>query len=388
MAEYIDNEKIKESEGESSFDFRKIWSIVILNWYWFIFSTLVCVALAYVYLRYQRPVFSAETKVLIKDNDNRSRRYGNNFDLSDLGIMTNSNGFDNELEILGSAAVATKAVTALKLYVTYSIAGRVTEVELYKNSPIVVDLDESHLAELEMPIPMKINRKGKGLHVAITLPSIENPKGEILERDLSSLPATINTKVGTIMLAPNPGINMPDREMTVTIYPPLMMGRMYARALTINRSSKMTTVAILTLEDTQRDRALEYLSQIIKSYNDDANEDKNEVANKTKEFIDERIDMIRQELDSTETSLEKYKRDNEIINLPTNASQSLTQSTEMQKRQVEIQTQISLVNLLTDFVSNPANCYEIIPANIGVNNQSINKVIADYNDKVLTRRRH
>ncbi|MCR5821200.1 MAG: polysaccharide biosynthesis tyrosine autokinase [Bacteroidaceae bacterium] len=388
MAEYIDNEKIKENEEESSFDFRKIWSMVILNWYWFIVSTLICVALAYVYLRYQRPVYAAETKVLIKDNDSRPRRYGNNFDLSEMGIMSNSNGFDNELEILGSAAIATKAVTAMKLYVTYNISGRVTDIELYKETPVVVDLEENHLAQLELPVPVKIQRKGNGYHVEITLPSKENPKeGEILERDLSKLPATINTKVGPIMLAENPGIKMPDRDLTAVIYPPITMGRFYARSLEINRSSKMTTVAILSLKDTKRERALEYLSQIIKSYNDDANEDKNEVANKTKAFIDERIDMIRHELDSTEYSLERYKRENEIINLPTNANQSLAQSTEMQKRQVEIQTQISLVNLLADFVGNPANCYEIIPANIGVDNQAINNVISEYNDKVLTRRR-
>ena len=135
------------------------------------------------------------------------------------------------------------------------------------------------------------------------------------------------------------------------------------------------------------ERAKDYLLQLVESYNDDANEDKNEVARKTEDFINERIEVIREELDMTESQIEGYKRENELINLPTDASQALTQTTEFQKRQVEIQTQMSLVKSLIDFVMIPANCNSLIPANIGITNQAINTMIADYNTLVLNRER-
>ena len=89
----------------------------------------------------------------------------------------------------------------------------------------------------------------------------------------------------------------------------------------------------------------------------------------------------------TESKIEVFKRDNSLINLPTDASQALTQATDFQKRQVEIQTQMALVKSLIDFVNVPTNCNSVIPSNIGIASQEINKMIADYNQLVLNRDR-
>ena len=170
MADYIDNER-HEAEESSGFDFRKLWSIVVLNWYWFVFSTLFCVTLAYVYLRYQHPVYQAQTKILIKDDKGGNRgRSSQELTLDQLGLISNSNGFENELEILGSTAVATRAVKTLKLYVLYQIQGRLGKAELYKNSPVLVDLEESRLDLLKQAVQIKIIKKGeRGIHVDIEL---------------------------------------------------------------------------------------------------------------------------------------------------------------------------------------------------------------------------
>ena len=117
MAEYIDDER-KEVEESSGIDFRMIWSIIVLNWYWFIISAVVCVGLAWAYLRYQHPVYQSSTKVLIKGDKGGGSRSSaaSGMQLEQLGIITNTNGFDNELEIISSTAVATRAVKSLKLW--------------------------------------------------------------------------------------------------------------------------------------------------------------------------------------------------------------------------------------------------------------------------------
>ena len=107
MAEYIDNERL-EAEESSGFDYRKLWSLVVLNWYWIILSTVLFVTAAFIYLRYQAPVYQTSTKILIKD-DRGKKTSGQDLALDQLGLITNSNGFDNELEIISSAAVATRS---------------------------------------------------------------------------------------------------------------------------------------------------------------------------------------------------------------------------------------------------------------------------------------
>ena len=383
MSDTFEQEKFDtESSG---IDFRQIWSIFLLNWYWFIISALVCFGLAMLYLRYQPNVYRVATKVLIKDEENK--RYSSN-DLmqSQMGFITNSSGFDNEIEILSSAAVATRAVKSLKLYVRYTMEGRVRDADLYRNSPIVVDIEESHLDELKQPLPIAITKKGKGIHVEISQPS-KGDAPEVLAVDLKTLPSSVNANVGKILFSQNPGFELGDRKLTAVIYPPIAIGRRYSRSLRAEPTTKFTSVARLSLLDTHPERAMDYLAELVEAYNEDANEDKNLLAEKTEDFINDRINSIRTDLDATESQIEQYKRGNSLVNLPTDATTALTQSTEFQKKQVEIQTQMSLVKSLLDYVENPTNSLTLIPANIGVSNPATNSMIAEYNNGVIKRNR-
>ncbi|MBR0361367.1 MAG: chain-length determining protein, partial [Paraprevotella sp.] len=99
-------------EQESGFNYRAIIDAVILNWYWFVLSLVVCVVAALLYLRYQSPVYNSYTKVLIKEDDPYKRaRSSSMADFSQLGLVTNSYGFDNELEVISSKVLARRAVT-------------------------------------------------------------------------------------------------------------------------------------------------------------------------------------------------------------------------------------------------------------------------------------
>lgn len=383
MSDNLEQEKFgAESSG---IDFRQLWSIFLLNWYWFIISALVCFGLAMVYLRYKPNIYQVATKVLIKDEENK-RFSSNDMMQSQLGFVTNSSGFDNEIEILSSAAVATRAVKTLKLYVRYTMEGRVRDADLYRNSPILVDLEESHLDQLKQPIPIIITKKGNGIHVEISQPS-KGKEPEVLAVDLKKLPSAVNANVGKILFSQNPGFEMNDRKLTAVIYPPITIGRRYSRALRAEPTTKMTSVARLSLLDTHPERAMDYLAELVQAYNDDANEDKNLLAEKTEDFINDRINSIRSDLDATESQIEQYKRGNSLINLPADATQALTQSTEFQKKQVDIQTQMSLVKSLLDYVENPTNSLTLIPANIGVSNEATNSMIREYNNGVMKRNR-
>jgi len=385
MADYIDEQKV-EVEESSGFDYRLLWSIIVLNWYWLVASVLVCVAVAFLYLRYQTPVFQTSAKVLIKDDSN-NKAQGMDMTLDQLGIISNSNGFENELEIISSTSVATRAVRKLKLYVSYYIEGRVTEAELYKNSPILVDMEEHQLDQLSSPIVMQFTTTGQE-SVKVEIPT-EVPNGgqNSYTREIQQFPAVINTRHGQVMLIRNPGVDLPERQLTAIINPPAGIGRSYAGRLAAQPTSKFTTVAVLSILDTQPNRAVDYLAELVNAYNEDANEDKNEVAEKTREFLDERIQVIQGELDEAEVRVERYKLNNKLVNLPTDATQAVTQTTEFQKKQVDIQTQMSLVQSLIDYMKNPANNLTIIPVNIGITNSENNKMVADYNALILKRNR-
>ena len=389
MADYVANENVNEEES-SAFNLAAIWKIIVLNWQWIVISTIVALGLAYCYLRYTNPVYTSSMKILIKDDDKKGARGASQMmNLENVGLFSNSNGFDNELEILRSTNINTRVVKALKLYVSYAIDGRVRKRELYKNNPLIVDMPESQLAVLQTPVSMEIKKSEKdGYIIKGEVPVIGSKEKISFERKVKKLPGNVTTPVGTIIIQQNPSSKMTsDHTLYARILPLDVAGRIYTQKLTASATSKTTTVAALTFTDTQVERSLDYLNELLKSYNEDANEDKNEVATKTDEFIRERLLNIRGDLDITESNLEQYKKNNDLINLTNDATNSLTKTTEYQSKQVELETQLNLISALVNYANNPSNAMQVIPANLGLQNQNLNQSISKYNEGVLLRNR-
>lgn len=389
MSDFIANEENREEE-HSGFNLAALWKIVVLHWYWIVLSTIVALGAAFGYLKYTRPVYASNMKILVKDEDSRSRMYrGGQLALESMGVISNSNGFDNELEILTSSNISQRVIKSLKLYVSYELDGRLRNHELYKNNPYIVDMPENQLVDLHSLIQLKIDRQGDGVHVAgeIYVPRSKEPI--LFERSVKELPGSFNTPVGTITLQRNPGVGaeLPKQTMYATIMPLEYAAKAYGSRLSVSASSKTTTVAVLNYLDTQPERAIDYLNELFRSYNEDANEDKNEVALKTEEFLKNRISAIREELDATESNLESYKKKNELINLTNDASNALNKLTEYQKEQVELETQLNLVTALLDYVDDPRNAFNVVPSNLGLKDADMSNLLNKYNDYVLQRNR-
>lgn len=384
----LDNEQTPA--GKSLFNFQTVYMTLILNWKWFVLSLIICLGLASIYLRYTIPIYQTYAKLLIKEENNSRGRNSLQY-TTNLGMVSNSTGIDNEMEILKSSSIAIQAVKDLKLYTTYMSAGKVTNRLMYKTQPISVDIDPIHLDILTHPISLTITREGKKYHVEGTYYST-NPdapgKAYAIDKSFTALPAAIGTQAGILTFIPNSTTPMKDGEkVLVRISPPKAVAIGYAAGLSIAQSSKSTSIAVLTINDQSPERAIDYLKQLAICYNRQANEDKNEVAVRTEEFINGRLEKINTELGSTESQLENYKKANKMVELQMSANQALSNSDQYDQKLAEANTQIALLNSINDYMNQPSNKYETLPANIGISDQSAVSLINKYNEIVLERNR-
>lgn len=375
-----------QEEQESGFNYRVIIDAVILHWQWFVLSVIGCLFLAFLYLRYKSPVYSTWAEVLIKEEDpySRSMRGTGLADFTQLGLLNNSNGFDNEVEILSSKTLATRAVTNLKLYVQYAYDGRVRDAELYRETPVLADMSPVYLDTLSMPVYLELTPlETGGYHI----------EGEALEEkfeaEVKSLPIRINTPSGWVSLRPNPDpkVVAEDRPLRIYIYRPSWIANAYMSTTTIEPTSKLTTIAHISMSGTRPERMEDYLNELIRVYNEDANEVKNEVSLKTEAFINKRIKIIDAELGDTDSKLEIYKKRNQLVDLTSDAEAAYKGIENYQTQQIEMQTQMLLVKSLKEYVENPNNHLEVIPANLGLTDQGLNDIIAKYNMQVVERKR-
>lgn len=384
-----------EQPEKSAFDFQTIYTMLVLNWKWFVLSVILCLGCGAIYLRYKTPTFQAQAKMLIKDDESNNRATGKSALLtaSNLGIMTNSAGIDNEMEILTSLYIAQQAVRDLKLYTTYKAKGKIKDQLMYKTEPVFVDLDPGHLEKLIYPIQLVITRDGneykvKGQYTVSAFEETEKTVYEI-EKTLNGLPARISTRVGTITLNANSQVApMADgATIKVTIVAPKYMAMKYVNALSVSPTSKTTTIAQMVLTDEIPQRAVDYLRQLTVCYNRQANEDKNEIAVRTEEFINGRLEKINAELGSTEGSLEAYKKRNNMVELKMNAAQAVQNQDIFSQKLAEANTQVALLQSISQYMNDPANQYQTLPSNVGLTDQSATQLINKYNDIVLTRNR-
>lgn len=379
---------------ESSFDFRTILVTLLLNWQWFALSVFIFLCGALIYLRYKSPVYQVSAKMLIKDEQNNRNR-GNQMlaNMQDLGFMTNSAGIDNEVEILQSNSLSIMAVRNLKMYVEYKMYGRVKNHLVYKTQPINVDLDAMSLTKMdESDVPAPIHLKiewAEDNYIVEGYTYDENDDKIEFNTSFRTLPYIYKSPCGMITFTKNrnsKAVTLSKPEYA-TITSPRIVGMAYAQAMEIEPTSKMTSIAQITLKDKEYHRATDFLKELAFVYNEQANEDKNEIAIKTEEFINGRLEKIDAELSDTESNLESYKRRNSITELKLDATQTLTQTSEYSTKLSESRSQIQLMEYLRQYIDNPSNKYQIIPSNIGLQDEASTALINQYNKNVLDRNR-
>ena len=384
------------SEEQSSFNFSTIFTAFILNWKWFLLSTIICVGIGFLYLRYATPVYSTSAKLLIKDGNDDNRRGGGALQalesMSNFGFISSNYGTENEQEILTSTTIAEQAIRDLKLYASYYTKGNIKKQLVYKKQPINVDMDSSHIEKLNAPFELKIKRENDSYHIKGTYYIAEN---EIsfdgpyeIEKTVNSLPAVIRTQAGTLTLTQNGKYTLEDGETQYAyLISPRNKAHEYTGKLSVEQTSKTSSVFNLQLEDQDITRSIDYLNQLVTCYNRQANEDKNEVAVMTEAFINDRLVKIDAELSPTDGAMESYKKRNKLMELQLDAMATSTNTSTYGQKLNEANTQIALIGSLINFANRPGNKHQVLPSNIGLQDEASTSLINEYNKIALERNR-
>ena len=373
-------------------DYKAIFFEYLLYWP-VIVGVLVCFIVgAYIYLRYCEPVYSVSSTVLIKQADH-SKSGSSAFasSIQDFGSFSVANDFENELEILQSYTLIKKVVTTLGLYIDYAENGGFGyDPVMYQTSPIQVWMapEEADRLPSALQIQMECLPQGKvnaALHYQI---GKENCS---LEKSFDKLPAVFITPVGTLNLSwrtdsVSKRLNFP-LSLSATIESPSVAADKYKMHLTAEPVGDFTSIVKLTCEDVSVRRGVDFLRMLVTQYNNEANEDKNQVATRTAQFIDERIRIINAELGSTESELAEYKQRAGLTDLSADAQLALQESSEYDKQRAENTNQLRLIAFLRSYIDDPKNRYEVIPANVGLADGALVNVIAQYNELLVERKR-
>ena len=385
-----------QESKEENIDVKELLFKYLIHWPWFVGAVVACLIAAWVYLYTSTPVYNISATVLIKD-DKKGGSAGMLSGLESLGLdgmISSSQNIDNEIEVLRSKTIVKEVVEDLGLYISYADEDEFPSRNMYKTSPVQVSLTPQEADLLEEPMMVKMALQPQGsMDVTVKIDDDE------YQKHFEKLPAVFPTDKGTLAFFLTPdsvlsskrtleettNLEKTTRNITATINKPLTVAKWYSKDMTIEPTSKTTSVAVISLKNSNVQRGKDFINKLLEMYNINTNNDKNEVAQKTAEFINERISIISKELGSTEKDLESFKRGAGITDLTSDAQIALTGSAEYEKKRVENQTQINLLQDLQKYMQNEG--YEVLPSNIGLQDLNLAAAINRYNDVLVERKR-
>ncbi|WP_270549955.1 GumC family protein [Bacteroides xylanisolvens] len=385
-----------QESKEENIDVKELLFKYLIHWPWFVGAVVACLIAAWVYLHISTPVYNISATVLIKD-DKKGGSAGMLSGLESLGLdgmISSSQNIDNEIEVLRSKTIAKEVVEDLGLYISYTDKDEFPSRNIYKTSPVQVSLTPQEADLLEKPMIVEMTLQSQGsMDVNVQIDDEE------YQKHFEKLPAVFPTDKGTLAFFLTPdsissskrtleettGSEKITRNITATISKPLTVAKWYCKNMTIEPTSKTTSVAVISLKNSNVQRGKDFINKLLEMYNINTNNDKNEVAQKTAEFINERIGIISKELGSTEKDLESFKRGAGITDLTSDAQIALTGSAEYEKKRVENQTQINLLQDLQKYMQSEG--YEVLPSNIGLQDLNLAAAINRYNEVLVERKR-
>lgn len=341
----------QESFNETSgFNLKEKIFQYLSYWYWFLLSAIVCVALAYTYLRYTVPQYSASATILVKD-DKKGGMVGELASLGEMDMLGKvKSSVDNEIEIIKSKTIVESAVRDLELNIKYISEGIVKTIELYKNSPIKIIYP--NIAELNNNLTYRVEAVGGSEY------NLYVGKDKLLGKYKFGQQVQDGKRSFTIISTSAES----DFNVIVKLQPISAVAAGYKGRLGVKLVGERTSVVQLSIIDPVKERAEDFLNRVIKTYNDDAVKDKNQIFLNTKEFIDERLRFIEKELGDVEMTAERYRKSNEITDIAAQGGLFLQNAKEIQAELLETETQLRVIQDLKAYTK--ANTDKLIPGNV------------------------
>lgn len=358
----------------------------VKHWKLFVLSFVICVGLAGAYILVKNPEFRINANILIKE-DSKSGMSGLASSMMKTGIpfgdvlSVGGSAVDDEIEIINSYSILRGTVKDLGLNVSCS-SGLIKKTNYYQDSPLRITP-----ANPDMPDTLRYT-----IEMKVTVDKQENVKvkayydGDLVGSVKSQFPAKLTTVFGDFLIEKTKFYDG-DKNRKFKVYYSGYGSSTEAlmRNVEISIASKKANVVNLFIDDEIPDRGKDILNSIIKNYNLYGIDEKNVTAVRTAEFLQQRIDLMAEDLSAVEREVEKYKEDNQLTDIGSEARIILEKSSDFKERLISAETQFSVISIIEDFLQAPENRYAVVPMSLGIEEESAVESLLAYNELLMER---
>lgn len=371
---------IQSEDFGQDFDLKAELSKYIIHWKWFVVSIGIVLFIAFLKIRYTSPIYSASAKILMKDTK-RGGRLSEAAAFSDLGINSGTRNVDDEIEIMKSRTLSESVVKKLNFNVSVISHGKVLDIELFEESPIQIHFINQTDDFYEQYINFDFVETHSGTFT-ISSSVLLDTKKEFKYGE------SIKTQFGDLIITKSNHTKQNNfGSLSIVVSPVKSVAASYRGRLTIDPLTKGSSVVVLGMVDAVGKKAELFLDYLVQAYNEKAIADKEFISKNTSVFVSNRLALISKELEGVEQDVEHFKVKNNLTDLESESSLFATGSTEYDKKAIEVQVQLNVLNSVLEYVKK-SNNENLLPANLFSDvDGDASSLISSYNDMILDRNR-
>ncbi len=366
-----------EDFSTKEIDLKVLIGSYLRHWKWFVLSVLAAMALAFVYIRYATPEYAAKAKIQILDDKGSSSELSVFKDLEFLG--GGKNNVEDEIEILNSRANFIDVVKDLDLNVRITALGNIKDSEIYKNRPFLINFIEKDSV---------INRSKFDFFIEI---NSETTFGYSEEADsplkVYSYGKTIASEIGDIVIIPNYPYfkGYKGKKIRVSIRPVFDIAENYQGKLAVSQAEEFSNILNISLNDAKPEKAVDIINSLVYIFNKNASDDKKEIADKTSEFIDDRIQIISGTLSSVDEDAQKLMTDKQMTGSGLEVGAAVQMSAQSRAAWEQAKNDLTTVGSYRQYLQGQSG-YDVMPS-LAIGNPSLAEAQAKYNELAQQRKR-
>jgi len=339
-------------------------------------SVIIALAFAFGYLRYATPQYLIKAKVLVKSEQNQGV---NGALLEELGMGNGVSNVENEVEIFKSRILMQRVVADMDLNIQYYIPGAIKTSAIYNDGPFTIKTLVPDTAIITTYSYTLKPLGGEKFELSNEKKTWQGQYGDTLQLPVSAVLVSHNMR--------DAGIYNDVKEYIINISPVEAITESYLSSLGVELINRQMNIINLSIRDEIPQRGEDILQKLIQKYQEANIDDKNEVANGTIKFIEERLGLMSDELTSVEKSIENFKSRNMLTDIEAQSRLLLDNTGNTQQELTQKEVQLRVLESLEKYLQNTSNNTRMMPATLIAQDATLVNIISDYNGLQTQRQR-
>ena len=345
----------------------------ISHWPYIFISIILLLALSYIFIRYAEFKYDTAAKIQILDKSQDS-------EMALPTAMTIFNrslvNLENEIGNLNSFSLNAKTASKLKSNIKYYSSGSIKTSENHRDEwfqdyEIKFKIDTDTITSLSSFEIDTSNNILEIYHYDSDGKNIDNYVFKNFSTHSQNHDLPFELKIN------NFNEDKIQELKIIKFYPFDYIVHSNISLVSINKSGKESDQLDIRMRYPNVDIAEEYLSTLISEFDRDGIEDRQYEYKRTIDFVNSRSLLITAELEVIELKRQKFKQDNNLTDISTDATININQQFTYDSELFLAESQLDLINLLNESFNN--SNFELLPSNIGIQNEDLNALIINYN---------